>query len=139
MIDAVIPDEAWKLWLREGVENMPTPKLHLFKNDAEIDAETVLSDLTEADFSGYASQAITWSTTYTDPASGPGASDISTLTFSHNGGGTANTVYGWYMTMNDGTERLLAAVKYPSSKSFSSAVDIQEIDISAFLGAKASS
>ena len=66
----------------------------LFKNNVTITAATVFSGLTEADFSGYSRLHSTWSSP-ADDGSGNAESHPPTQTFSHNGGGTSNTIYGY--------------------------------------------
>lgn len=73
----------------------------LFKNDLTPDADTVIGDLTEADFSGYAAVTInTWD--YGGVTiDGSGRSQVlatSNATFTHNGGATDNDCYGYYVT-----------------------------------------
>jgi hypothetical protein len=36
------------------------PTVHLFQNDTQVDRNTVIGDLTEATYTGYASEAVTW-------------------------------------------------------------------------------
>lgn len=95
------PDEAqlalvhlWEYYF----ENSSNPTLKLFKNNATISASTVLADLTEADYSGYLSQTIgAWTTPAADGSSRKYTEATAVLTFAHDGGGTANTIYGWYL------------------------------------------
>lgn len=81
--------------------------LRLFKNDVtlgltptQIDALTE-SSFTEADFSGYSAAALTggsWATTPGDPCVGVYAQQ----TFTRTSTGTAQTVYGYYLTRTTG-------------------------------------
>lgn len=81
--------------------------LRLFKNDAtlgltqvQIDALTE-SSFTEADFTGYSSIALTggsWTTTAGDPGTGVYAQQ----TFTRSSTGTAQTLYGYYVTRTSG-------------------------------------
>lgn len=81
--------------------------LRLFKNDVtsgltatQIDALTEPS-FTEADFDGYASAALTggsWTTT----AGNPGTGTYAAQTFTRASTGTAQTVYGYYVTRTSG-------------------------------------
>jgi hypothetical protein len=76
----------------------------------------VAGDLQEADYSGYVSQTATaWGVAVSADA---GASALSTETlhlFSHSGGVTGNSVYGYYLTNGAGdlmiAERLTGAPK----------------------------
>jgi len=66
----------------------------LFKNDHVPDPTDVNANYTEANFSGYASQALgTWNAAFLN-TDDKGEIDADPKTFTHNGGGTANTVYG---------------------------------------------
>jgi hypothetical protein len=81
--------------------------LRLFKNDAagsltqaQLDALTEAS-FTEADFAGYAGIALTggsWTTTTGDPCTGTYAAQ----TFTRSSTGTAQTLYGYYVTRTTG-------------------------------------
>jgi hypothetical protein len=81
--------------------------LRLFKNDvtsgltaAQIDALTE-SSFTEADFAGYASKALTggsWTTTAGNPCTG----SYALQTFTRTSTGTAQTLYGYYVTRTTG-------------------------------------
>lgn len=72
-------------------------RIHLYKNNITPDEDTVVGDLTEADYSGYAYQDITsWTTPATD-ASGRAFTVSSTATFPLNGSGSQD-IYGWYAT-----------------------------------------
>lgn len=75
--------------------------LHLFKNDATISESTVVGDLTEADFTGYSSIALTggsWVTTPADPSTGTYAQQ----TFTSSADQTPQVIYGYYVTLTAG-------------------------------------
>jgi len=73
--------------------------IKLFKNDMVPDVGTVLADFTEADFSGYAAQAVaTWGVPYIDQVNG----GVSITAPAHqfqaaNPTTVPNTVYGYYL------------------------------------------
>lgn len=71
------------------------PTFHLFKSDTTPDADTVEADLTEADFSGYASDNPSQAF-FKNEADERFEHQNNAVVFSHNGGGTSNTIYGWY-------------------------------------------
>jgi len=76
--------------------------LRLFKNDHVPDVADVNASYTEANFSGYASHALsTWNAAFLNDDD-KGEIDADAHTFTHNGGGTSNTVYGAYVTNNAG-------------------------------------
>ncbi len=76
-----------------------TVKLALFKSNTTPVAGTVYTDLTPADFSGYTATGpatITFGASAT--VSGKGTLTASSATdFTHNGGATSNTVYGYFV------------------------------------------
>lgn len=71
--------------------------LRLFKNNLTPGNASVFSDFTEATFTGYAAKTLTggaWTTT-------PGAPSVATYvaqTFTCSAAGTAETIYGYYIT-----------------------------------------
>jgi len=75
----------------------------LFKNDFTPDADSVLADFTEADFSGYA-QVFPAEAFFKNDTDNRFEHQHEVGVFSHNGGATSNTIYGWYAvgTVNDG-------------------------------------
>jgi hypothetical protein len=76
--------------------------LRLFKNDHVPAVGDTNANYTEANYSGYASQALsTWNAAFLN-ADNKGEIDAAEKTFTHNGGGTANTIYGAYVTNNAG-------------------------------------
>lgn len=70
--------------------------LRLFKNDITPDLDTELGDLVEADFSGYAAAGQTFGS-ITINADDNAECSAPTTPFIHNGGVTANDIYGWYL------------------------------------------
>jgi len=97
-------------------------RIRLFKNNLTIDQNTVLADFTEADFSGYAEVSRnTWTTPATD-SDGNAYTQCASAVFQHNGGVTANTIYGWYLI--DGNGDLVLGEKFAASKSMSTISDI---------------
>ena len=69
--------------------------LRLFKNNFSPANSSVLADFTEADFTGYASISLTGGSWVTTPAD-PSTAVYATQTFT--GTGTAQTVYGYYIS-----------------------------------------
>lgn len=105
--------------------------ISLFKNNITPDENTVFGDFVEADFSGYVSQDMDASffATFAAP---PGAlsNGWNTITnFSHDGGGTANTIYGWY-AHRDG--KVIETQLFASPQSFSMVGD--DISVAVRLG-----
>lgn len=92
-------------------------RLHLFKNNHTPLYTDTAADYTEADFSGYgAYQALAWGSAFVN-GSNEGEIDATALTWTHNGGGTANTVYGVYIT--DGANALMYAERFAAPVSMS--------------------
>lgn len=83
--------------------------ISLFKNDIVPDAASLLADLTEADFSGYAaSAAVTWGTPHFLPdGTAVVAGDAKTFVTA-SPAPVLNTVFGWYATDGAGTTLLFA-------------------------------
>jgi hypothetical protein len=95
--------------------------LVLFKNNATLDGSTELSDLTPADFSGVeeTDPALVFAPSTT--AGGKAKSFAPSLTFTHDGGPTANTIHGYAVVYN-GAEYLWGE-KFATSKSMALAGD----------------
>lgn len=85
-------------------------KARLYKSNTTITKSTVLSDLTEADFAGYASITLANATFASASVSGHVASSLygTTLTWTRSTTGTAQTVYGMYITNAAGTKIIAA-------------------------------
>lgn len=84
--------------LAAGVWGPGDMEVHLFKNDVTPTVETVVGDLDEADFDGYA--AITTLDMNTPTLANDGSYETvakTTSIFTCTGDTTPNTVYGYYM------------------------------------------
>lgn len=103
-----------------------TGTINLFQEDHSPDAATdVLADYTSkvATFSGYS--AVTPGYSNADWDGGIHKSISAVATFQHNGGGVANTIYGYYITTGS---TLIAAKKFDTPivmDSFQDRIDIQ--------------
>lgn len=84
----------------------------LFKNDVTPTVATILANLTVADFSGYANATLAWGTPFIN-GSDKGEIDATQLTWTHNGGGTSNTIYGFYV-VNAAETILIYAERFPA-------------------------
>lgn len=71
-------------------------KIRLFKNNFAPVVGSVAADFTVCDFSGYAQVALVDGAIAINGA-GKAEMTAAAAVFSHNGGATANTVYGWYI------------------------------------------
>jgi len=69
--------------------------IRLFKNDITPDIDTELGDFTEADYSGYNELGVTLGVINRNLDDNAEAI-ADQVVFEHNGGGTANDIYGWY-------------------------------------------
>lgn len=99
-MSAILPNEGQldqiaKLLAAEGA-NL---RVGLYTARGVYSKATVLSDITAATFSGYAAQTPAFSSGGLDGA-GRNTYAASTMTFTHNGGGTSNTVLGYYLWNN---------------------------------------
>lgn len=68
----------------------------LFTNNLTFGVGTVIGDLTEATFSGYAAVTLSFGTVATN-GSGQAEMVSATATFTRAVGATSNSVYGWYL------------------------------------------
>lgn len=83
-------------------------KVHLYKNDYTPGPGSRLTDLIEADFTGYAaSAALVWGSTFTDELHNAVAAAAS-VQFNDTGEAVTNTVYGYYVTDGAGAVLLYA-------------------------------
>ncbi len=112
----VVPDEGevHLLDMLVGGTDMTGLHLRLYKNNLTPDQDTVLSDFTEADFSGYAQVSPSFGSASTVSHKGK-IVDTSARNFTHNGGGTSNTVYGYYL-VNSFDNVCLWAERFSSSQ-----------------------
>jgi len=87
--------------------------LTLFQNDIDPDNDSVYADFEFADFSGFAPvQPPTWGVTVPN-VDGNAQQTALVCSFAHNGGGTANDIYGWaYLYYNGGTPYLAFAERF---------------------------
>jgi hypothetical protein len=91
---------------------MTTWTLKLFQNDTVPAYTDTVADYVEADFSGYiAGTAITWGVPIIN-GSNQGELNGTQINFTHNGGSTANTIYGIFVV--DGSGDLLYAERFPA-------------------------
>lgn len=95
--------------------------LRLFKNDHTPVVGDVNANYTEANFSGYASFALgNWTAAFVN-GDGKGEIDAAPHTFAHNGGATANTIYGVYVTNNAGD--VIYAERFDAPRVLTTAAD----------------
>ena len=90
-------------------------KIGLFKNNFTPGNTSVIGDVTPADFSGYSTVGLhtfsSWaSATWNSPRAEATHADV---TWTHNGGGTSNDIYGYYVV--DGSGNLAWAERYASA------------------------
>jgi hypothetical protein len=82
--------------------NLVNCEVKLYQNDLVPTPSTVLGDLTVATFSGYAAIVVSaLLAAYLDPAGGASA-QIATVQFNHDGGGVANSIYGFWVQTTGG-------------------------------------
>jgi len=87
-------------------------RVNLYKNDVVPTVNTIRADLTAADFSGYLAVDTDWSTPAINGA-GKAQTDCSEGVYTHNGGGTDNTIYGAFVDNEDG-DVLIYAERFPA-------------------------
>jgi len=71
-------------------------KFGLYTNNPGINAGTVMGDLTEATYSGYARQNTTFSPVAIN-GDGKAEATVSPVTFTHNGGIVSQVINGWFV------------------------------------------
>lgn len=87
-----------------GAVNAVPVWLHarLFKNNHVPTVTDVVGDYTVANFSGYPGDVNpTWGTPFVN-GDGKGETDGTPITYTHNGGGTSNNIYGIYFVTAGG-------------------------------------
>lgn len=112
----VVPDIGEAVILQMLVSGVPLSacSCYLFQNNMTPDQDTVLADLTNATFSGYI-QATTNFGSATIVGHKGKIVGTAPLTFTHNGGGTSNTIYGYYVKIT-ATSDLLYVERFSSSQ-----------------------
>jgi len=80
--------------------------LRLFKSDTDVTDATVVGDLTEADFAGYAAITLNSASWTTTPGS-PSVATYAQQTFTRSSSGAQQLVYGYYVTTAGGALRWL--------------------------------
>jgi hypothetical protein len=103
----VMCQNGWKTMLDAAVAAGKLARIRLFQNNhVPVNSDTVAS-YTEATFSGYPGYtALAFGAAFINGAT-QGEIDNAAVTWTHNGGGTANTIYGIYVT--DGANNLMYA------------------------------
>lgn len=103
-------------------------RLRLFKNDITPGVSSALADFTEANFSGYSEGTPSWGS-FALNGSNAAESVASQISYSHNGGGTSNTIYGWYLVEIDGTlgNKVLAAERFANPITMAASGDVIRI------------
>lgn len=112
----IVPDEG-EVRLLDMLTNavgMSSVRLRLFKNNLTPAQGTVYSDFTEATFSGYASATPAFGAAATVSHKGT-ITDAASRSFTHNGGATSNTIYGYYV-VDTGTSKVLWAERFSPSQ-----------------------
>jgi hypothetical protein len=132
-------------WITDAFANiaMADPHVRLFKNNFTPSPATILTDLVEADFDGYAPvagyQAANWTAS---PGIMPDGSAIAfhiggLANFLDTGNVTPNTVYGMYITTDAAGIRLLGALAFDSPKVMDDAGKFINIDVALVMPANA--
>lgn len=104
----VIPNNQKTLYLDAlKLGYFPSPRIHLFQNNVVPDGTFTLASFTEATFTGYSSQLVTWGASFLN-GSNKGQLDSGLHTFTAGTIGTSNTVYGYYVTDSGSTTCLFS-------------------------------
>lgn len=134
IMSGIVPNQSKNDFLQAVISGtaMNGWKLRLFANNATISATTVLADLTEATFTGYAAvTTATWPAPALD-GSNRGSSLNTQGQFTPTAGGGSGNIYGWYLTNSGGTV-LYAVEKFASSPITVAQSVVLEVDITALL------
>jgi hypothetical protein len=102
MSNLVVPDVGKKPRIQALLDAPNYKTVHLFKNNATVDHNTVLADLTEADFSGYASITLSGGTVQSLLDASRRAVTLWNMVSWTKSGATGNTIYGYYYKNNAG-------------------------------------
>jgi hypothetical protein len=97
----IIPYDQWRAMITEQIASgnwLDGVVFRLFQNDINPTQGTVLSQLVEANFDGYAPVGpVAWGQAWTD-AAGNGVTSGSTVGFFCSGTDTPNTIFGYFVT-----------------------------------------
>jgi len=120
-------------YIRGTFLNTADSYVHLFKNNFTPDPSSILTDFTEATFTGYA--AVQVNSKFATPykvIDGEYQTDSTPFTFTCTGG-SPQTCYGWYLTWFDGTTTwvrksgvFLTPLAFASGASFNIQISPQE-------------
>lgn len=95
--------------------NAGNTRLGLFQSNTTPSDSTTLAGLTAATFSGYAVATVSTFITPTESAN-KARTQATSVDFTHNGGATSNTIYGYYVYDN-ALSKLLWAERFDASVS----------------------
>lgn len=125
----IIPDAGRTWWFGVGLEALELPdfeyKFRLFQNDEEVTLASEWSDFTEANFSGYAAADVFHGAQHLN-GDGLWQVDCDPVAWVHDGGATANDIYGWLIVAIRGgppTEIIFAGANYDPPRSMTNALD----------------
>jgi len=89
--------------------------LHLYTNDkTPVEADSLIA-YTEMTTQGYASQRLTRSNWVCSTSAGVSKAQYPQMVFTFNGTGGDTVVYGYYVTTNDGKDKLLWGERFPNA------------------------
>lgn len=108
--------------------------VHLFKNDMTPTPTTVIGDLTEADYTGYAAQPVgAWGGAFVN-AEGKAQVTAPSLQFQPSGSTVTNVCYGYYYRSAGGGTPLLGAVRFDEPVAMGSVLDAALVQPTWLLG-----
>lgn len=111
---AYFPNVGRKLTLDIVLNAGRNPKLKLFKNNVTLDPTMLIGQLDKADFDGYADIDLTALSAAAIDADGKGFKELLACNFTRTTTGTAQTIYGWYIVIDNlgATEELWILRKF---------------------------
>lgn len=121
MSNLIVPDQCELLMLYTlGLEIFGTTHVKLFKNNYTPVPGSIFSNFTEADFTGYAHQALVMDLPVTVGGKAQ-CTNHAPLVYVQTGIATTNTIYGYYVCLDADTYgygRLLWAERFDSAMAF---------------------
>lgn len=130
----VFPDIGKEVALQILLDAGRNPEVKLFKNNFTPGDASVLGDFTEADFDGYAAVSLAGLSAAAIDGSDRGYRSQAGIAFVKSAGVTSNTVYGWYLVLDNLTPaaELFMAEKFPAPQVMGSAGDTVTFDLTIF-------
>lgn len=131
---ATVPNVSENAFLDVIFSAARQPRLRLFSNNLIPDASTLLANLTESGFGGYAAIDLSIMAAAMTNASGQAQKSLANCTFTCTGAPVGVPVYGWYVTFLNaaGAVELLELKRFDAMKTITAVGDYVKFDFFAF-------